>query len=134
MPCRDYQDSPSADTDALRKQNDRLARIACKAMDILVETGNADLLLTGDDEVRNWYTAHKEADRKAQEEARRRKIVEDMRLARIEHKKKLIQTAMSKLTPEEKEALLGNRNSRNRSRNQYDAEEIMNLNALYHRR
>ena len=124
MTCRDYQDSPSADTETLRKQNDRLARIACKAMDVLVETGNADLLLTGDDEVRTWYTAHKEADRKAQEEAKRRQLANEMRLTREARKKELVQNALLKLTSEEKEALLGgNRNSKGRPRGDRDAHE-----------
>ena len=111
MPCRDY-DFPagsynSSETKRLKKQNDRLARIACKAMDELVKQGKADFLLMEDKEVREWYAKHVEADRKAREvEEAKRKAAEAKRKekARVE---KLKAAALSKLTVEEREALLG---------------------------
>ena len=81
MPCRDYESasysSPNASWEYkdLQKQNDRLARIACKAMTELVAQGKADFLVLRDDEVREWWEKHQEADRKAQEaEAEKRRI------------------------------------------------------------
>ena len=109
MPCRDYEifhSSSSAET-RLKKQNDRLARIACKAMDELVKQGKADFLLMKDKEVREWYAKHVEADLKAREaEEAKRKAAEARRKekARVE---KLKAAALSKLTVEEREALLG---------------------------
>ena len=111
MPCRDYDFPPrsynTSETTKLKKQNDRLARIACKAMDELVKQGKADFLLLKDKEVREWYEKHKEADRKAAEaRAKKRKAAEAKRKekARVE---KLKAAALSKLTVEEREVLLG---------------------------
>jgi len=89
MPCRDYEDSRS-----YIDQNDRLARIACKAMEELVKQGKADFLLLRDDEVREWWDKHQEADRKAKEEAAEKRRIN-----------KLKKEALAKLTPEEKKAL-----------------------------
>ena len=63
MPCRDYQ----ADDEArnIRTQNDRLARIACKAMQELEDQGVADFLLLRDNEVREWWHQHKKDDERA---------------------------------------------------------------------
>lgn len=100
MPCRDYEGpsytSPTASWEYkdLQKQNDRLARIACKAMDELVKQGKADFLILRDDEVREWWEKHQEADRKAQEAE-----VEKRRIAKIK------KDALAKLSPEERKAL-----------------------------
>ena len=100
MPCRDYESasytSPTASWEYkdLQKQNDRLARIACKAMTELVEQGKADFLILRDDEVREWWEKHQEADRKAQEAE-----VEKRRIAKIK------KDALAKLSPEERKAL-----------------------------
>lgn len=96
MPCRDYE-SDTGSSISLNKalvQNDRLARIACKAMDALVKSGQADFLLLADDEVRDWYAAHQEADRKAKEAREER-----LRVAAIKS------AALSKLSAEEKKIL-----------------------------
>lgn len=100
MPCRDYEDDRSYDrsnseVQALKKQNDRLARIACKAMQALEELEKEDFLLLKDDEVRDWWLVHKEADRQAQEALARKKAKQEARAQ-----------AMSKLTNEE-QILLG---------------------------
>lgn len=94
MPCRDYEaDTFSVDLSRLRKQNDRLARIACKAMDALEQNGEIMFLLLKDDEVREWYEKHKEEDRTraAEEERKRRDAI----------KRDLLEC----LTPDEKKAL-----------------------------
>jgi hypothetical protein len=99
MPCRDYEDDNryenyDSEIRALKKQNDRLARIACNAMTALEEDGRADLLLLKDDEVRTWWKAHKIADAKAQADK-----IEKERLARVK------QEALSKLSAEERKVL-----------------------------
>jgi hypothetical protein len=71
-----------------------LARIACKAMTELENNSIEDLLLLKDDEVRTWWAAHKEADRKAREKEERKK----------QHLK-LRRSALKKLSNEEKIAL-----------------------------
>ena len=94
MPCRDYEDDRQYDYE-VKAQNDRLARIACKAMNELVKSGYADFLLLKDDEVREWWDKHQEADRKAKEQAAEKRRIN-----------KLKKEALAKLTDEEK-AVLG---------------------------
>ena len=102
MPCRDYpSDSYSDPADSwqyrelkLKARADMLARIACKAMTELESNSIEDLLLLKDDEVRTWWAAHKEADRKAREKEERKK----------QHLK-LRRSALKKLSEEEKIAL-----------------------------
>jgi hypothetical protein len=101
MPCRSYEDdyrSGSA-TDSwqykeLKANNDKLARIACKAMTELVKSGYADFLVLKDDEVRVWWEQHQAADLKAQNEK-----AEKDRLAKAR------KDALAKLTSEEKKIL-----------------------------
>jgi hypothetical protein len=102
MPCRSYEDDyhTGSPTDSwqyqdLKKINDRLARVACKAMTELVKSGYADFLLLQDDEVREWWDKHQEADRKAREAK-----AEKRRLAKVKKE------ALAKLSDEEK-AVLG---------------------------
>lgn len=94
MPCRDYEDDYGWEGRQLREQNDRLARIACAAMTELEANGIEDALLLKNAELREWWAAHKEADRKAHEaaEAKRRKA-------------ELKRQALAKLSAEELEAL-----------------------------
>jgi hypothetical protein len=99
MPCRSYDDDWRSydDGDKIRKlkeQADMLARIACKAMTELENNRIEDLLLLRDDEVREWWAKHKEADRKAREKEQRKQ--ERIRLRRA---------ALRKLSEEEKIAL-----------------------------
>lgn len=100
MPCRDYEsDSYSSPTNSwqyreIKDRADMLARIACKAMTELENNKIEDLLLLRDDEVREWWAKHKEADRKAREKEERKQ--ERLRLRRA---------ALRKLTAEEKVAL-----------------------------
>jgi hypothetical protein len=100
MPCRDYgSDSYSSPTDTwqyreMKDRADMLARIACKAMTELVKSGYADFLVLKDDEVRDWWEKHQEADRKAREKEERKKQAAKTRRA-----------ALKKLSDEEKIAL-----------------------------
>jgi hypothetical protein len=100
MPCRDYEDDHrvhdayDSEIRALKKQNDRLARIACKAMTELEKDGHADFLLLEDDEVRTWWAKHKEADAKAKAERE-----ETARLALVKKE------ALAKLSAEERKVL-----------------------------
>jgi cytosine/adenosine deaminase-related metal-dependent hydrolase len=103
MPCRDYdsrwddswsQKARDADTKAIKEHTDKLARIACKAMTELVKSGHADFLILKDDEVREWWEQHQEADRKAQEAK-----LEKQRRAQIKKE------ALAKLSDEEKKIL-----------------------------
>jgi hypothetical protein len=99
MPCQSYDTAWAAGSDdyevrKLKKEADRLARIACKAMEALTRADQADFLLLKDDEVREWWIKHQEDDRRAQEK-------EAARLRREQVK----QDALAKLTTEEREAL-----------------------------
>lgn len=89
-----YDDRPDYGISEWKKKTDKLARIACKALTELEKQGRADFLLIDDTEVREWWTAHKEADAKAQA-AREEK-------ARVH---KLRNEALAKLTAEEKKIL-----------------------------
>lgn len=100
MPCMSYDTewanrSSDRDIRVLKKEADKLARIACKALQALEDMGKEDFLLLKDDEVRVWWTAHKEADRKARE-------AEEAKRAKAEAKARVL----AKLTDEEK-ILLG---------------------------
>jgi len=99
MPCRSYEDdwaekSNSEEVKKLKKQVDRLARIACKAMTTLEDLKQEDFVLLQDDEVREWWSAHKIADAKAAAAK-----AEKIRLARIKKE------ALSKLSDEERKVL-----------------------------
>lgn len=100
MPCMSYssnwaKNSNDRDIQALKQEADKLARIACKALQALEDMGKEDFILLKDDEVREWWQQHQEADRRARaaEEAKRLK-------------KEARARAIAKLTDEEK-ALLG---------------------------
>lgn len=103
MPCLSYEDDSRTGSPTqswqykeLKANNDKLARIACKALFELERVcGSHDLKLVEDDqEVAEWWTAHKEADRKAME-ARLRKA----------HEAVVRKQALDKLSDEEKKIL-----------------------------
>ena len=94
MPCRSYEDEDNYEVERLRKQVDKLARIACKAMGALVKEGKEDFILLQDDEVRTWWSAHKIADAKAAAEKAERA-----------RKAKIKREALSKLNDEERKVL-----------------------------
>ena len=103
MPCQDYDTRWSNDWDRrareevkeeMKQHADMLARIACKALTELEDNGIAEVLLLKDDEVREWWAKHKEADAKAK--AAR---AEKARKARIKKE------ALAKLSDEERKIL-----------------------------
>ena len=99
MPCQSYDDSWNSGSGErkireLKKQADKLARIACKALTELENNNIEDLLLLKDDEVRTWWQKHKEDD--AREQAR---------LAEIERVERVKQEALAKLSTEERKLL-----------------------------
>ena len=99
MPCQSYESNWANDYNdskikKLKAEADKLARIACKAMDALTELEQEDFLLLKDDEVREWWQAHQEADRK-----------ERARVAEIERKAQIKAEALARLSDEEKEVL-----------------------------
>lgn len=101
MPCRDYWSDDKVNTRSdsnekrLKAQCDKLARIACAAVEALVKDGREDFLMLSNDEVRKWWQEHQEADRAARE-------AEEAKRLRKEAK----QRALDKLSDEEK-ILLG---------------------------
>ena len=106
MPCKDYEDhyyrvGNSDETNKVREQNDRLARIACAAMTELEHNGIAEGILLRNDEVRTWWEAHKIADAKARAEKAKKEAaeLEKRRLAKIK------QELLNSMTPDQKKAL-----------------------------
>ena len=101
MPCMSYDDDwrkqPSDDRKIkeLKAQADKLARIACKALGALEAMEKEDFLLLKDNEVREWWAEHKEADRRAREAEERKQALKAAKAR-----------AMAKLTDEDK-ILLG---------------------------
>ena len=99
MPCQSYEsswagNSNDADVRRLKKEADKLARIACAALTELEKVGKAEFLVLKNDELREWWEAHKEADRR-----------EQARIAEIERQARVKQEALARLTDEEKELL-----------------------------
>ena len=100
MPCQSYDSSWDSGEDdrvkirELKKQADKLARIACRALQELENNKIEDLILLRDDEVREWWLKHKEDDRRAREAREARERREAKKAA-----------ALSKLSEEEKELL-----------------------------
>jgi serine phosphatase RsbU (regulator of sigma subunit) len=86
MPCRSYDDDFRTTPDpAIQEKLDRLSRIACKALTHIEESGDGlEILILKDPEIQEWWTAHKEADRKEKEKelARRRATAEKAALTR----------------------------------------------------
>ena len=98
MPCMSYdtnwaRSSDDRDIKRLKAEADKLARIACKALEALEGMGKEDFLLLKDDEVRDWWKAHKIADaqaRAAAEEKQRRKEAKERVLARLTDEEKIL--------------------------------------------
>jgi len=116
MPCRDYEDdhggytsSGAAEVEKLRKQNDRLARVACRLGEAM-EAGEKTewLILKGDKaskEAAEWWLKHQAADKAAKEKETRAAIQRAKAAAEKERKMELKRKALSKLSDEELEAL-----------------------------
>ena len=122
MPCRDYESDNwdySSENRKLKSQADKLARIACKAMDALEANGIEDFLLLKDNEVREWWAQHKEADRR-----------EKARIAEKERRERVKAEALARLSSEEKELLGLSKPSKKKSTGKsgdlvIDVEEIL---------
>lgn len=105
MPCRDYEydgsGSDAAEIRELERQNDRLARVACAAMTELERQGTAELVLLQNEELRQWWEAHKIADAKAMAEAKAKAeaAAEKRRLAKVKKE------VLAKLSADERKAL-----------------------------
>jgi hypothetical protein len=113
MPCRDYEsDNGYSQREEYKQQCDRLARIACAAMEELVKHGKADFLVLKNDELRTWWESHVAADRK-----------EKARIAEIERKERVRAEALARLSDEEKE-LLGLKPTVKRQRKSSNLTEI----------
>jgi hypothetical protein len=113
MPCRDYEsDNGYSQREEYKQQCDRLARIACAAMEELVKHGKADFLVLKNDELRTWWETHVAADRK-----------EKARIAEIERKERVRAEALARLSDEEKE-LLGLKPTVKRQRKSSNLTEI----------
>lgn len=94
----DYRSGPDPQVAELKERLDKLSRIACKALTHIEESEDGlEILVLKDPEVHEWWTAHKEADRKAQAEAaaKRKQAAEKAALNRKRNEIK------SRLTSEE---------------------------------
>jgi hypothetical protein len=121
MPCQSYdtqwaETSNDRDIKRLKKEADKLARIACRALQELEDNGIEDMLLLKDDESREWWAKHKEADRKARE-----------RLEALERRERVKQEALAKLSQEEREVLgiAGTKKHSKARKVTYDENEIL---------
>lgn len=106
MPCRDYMDDyrsgPDPQVAELKERLDKLSRIACKALTHIEAAGDGlEILVLKDPEIHEWWTAHKEADRKAQLE-KARKEAERKEKARL---RKIREETLASLTPDQIKAL-----------------------------
>lgn len=104
MPCRDYMDDhgPDPQVGVLKDRLNKLSRIACKALEHIEESGDGlEILVLKDPEIAEWWSAHKEADRKAAREHERQRAirVENDRLARIRRE------TLAQLSSDQKRAL-----------------------------
>lgn len=105
MPCRDYMDDirpSSSEITELKARCDMLSRIACKALTHIEQTNDGlEILVLSDPEIQQWWSAHKEADRKAAEAAAKKAaaLAEKERLAKIKA------DVIANLTPDQKKAL-----------------------------
>lgn len=106
MPCRDYMDDvrsgPDPQVAELKARCDKLSRIACEALTHIEESADGlEILVLRDPEIQEWWTAHKEADRKAAEE-RARKAAAQKEKNRLE---KIRKETLASLTPDQIRAL-----------------------------
>lgn len=98
MPCMSYDTnwanrSTDRDIRVLKKEADKLARIACLALQALEDMGKEDFLLLKDDETRIWWAEHKEADRRAREAEQakqERKAAKERVLAKLTDEEKIL--------------------------------------------
>ena len=118
MPCQSYDtqwahNSSDSDVKRLKKEADKLARIACRALQELEDNGISDMLLLKDDETREWWLKHKEADRRAREKREAK-----------ERRERVKAEALAKLSQEERE-VLGIASTKKNKQTRYDEDEIL---------
>jgi len=103
MPCMSYDDGATRDAinsgrlaeamvtmNALLKNNDTLARIACKVLDRVSLSEDMFRELMKDKEIAEWYTRHKNEDKKQQ------------KMKELQNAKEVLKKqAVAKLSPEE---------------------------------
>lgn len=120
MPCQSYdtswaETSNDRDVKRLKKEADKLARIACRALQELEDNGIEDMLLLKDDETREWWLKHKEADRKAREKREAE-----------ERRQRMYDEALAKLSQEEREVLgIATKKHKKSRKVTYDEDEIL---------
>ncbi len=113
MPCRDYESDNGYDIrEHYKQQCDKLARIACAAMEELERQGKEDFLILKNEEVGQWWAAHKEADRK-----------EKARIAEKERRERVKAEALARLTDEENE-LLGLKKSSPKKHKKHESTQV----------
>jgi hypothetical protein len=100
MPCQSYEPAydDSADRRADKALRDKLARIACKALQHIEDTNDGlEILILKDPEIAEWWSGHKKADKEAMEQRSRIQKAAAEKAA-IARQKKAI---MSRLSAEE---------------------------------
>lgn len=104
MPCRDYEDDygrgNSYEITRYKEQNDRLARIACRAMTALEKASPEDKVFQNPEQA-EWWLAHKVADAKAQAEKKAKAKAAKEKRELDQKKKELIE----KMSEEERKIL-----------------------------
>jgi hypothetical protein len=98
MPCQSYDTdwatrSSDGEVRRLKRELDKVTRIACKALLALQENEQEDFLLLEDDELREWWIAHQEADRRTREAAEAKQRKEEAKaqlLARLTDEEKIL--------------------------------------------
>jgi hypothetical protein len=109
MPCRDYESDRESETanpwearvERMQKKIDRLARIACRAMEALEKVAPTDAVFNIDEQAA-WWRNHKIADAKAMAEQREIDIAAWARQEVAEKKR----AALAKISKEDR-ILLG---------------------------
>lgn len=92
MPCQSYESEypMSTSDDNSRALRDKLARIACKALEHIEQSGDGGLevLILQDPEIAEWWSAHKAADaaqkKKEQAAVEKKKMIEERKAKKRE--------------------------------------------------
>lgn len=101
MPCTSYEpDNYSTEITTLRELNNKLSRIACRALAALDDLGPGGNLIT-DSETINWWEAHKKADLKAMKARDQAKLRAQEKQAAAELLAERKKAALAKLSDED---------------------------------
>lgn len=105
MPCRDYMDDMlpgGRDYETLKKRNDMLSRIACAALTHIEQSDDGlEVLILREPEVRDWWAAHKEADRKERD----RLAAAELARKQKDERRRIREEVLASLTPEQRAAI-----------------------------